>query len=188
MSVDDKELEAWVASFRSAAAADGGAALTAHLRKWDLQGEPELLLEGTIDCVVAAAAFATTNGQGIVNFLSRQHYHPAKASGSPYAVTFDFYGRGFARVFADQHLRCLDLADLYAMPWERYQLVGYPRFWVCRVDGDDLSSTELGALEQDIASDLRFDYGEDELDFWFDRDSLKGALLVHLQDHIDIEQ
>ncbi len=103
-------------------------------------------------------------------------------------MTFDVFGRGFARVLADTRLRALDLADLYGMPWDRLQRVGFTRFWVSRVDGVDLSVAELERLEQDITEDLLYDYGEDELDFWFDPDTYKGAMLVSVQDHVELDE
>jgi hypothetical protein len=189
MSIEQEgELASWAASFRSAAQADGDAILTEHLRKFDLQPDPELLLEGTIDFVIAIVAFATMDGRSIAVFLDSQKYDPSAANDAMYAVTFDVCGRGFARVLSDTRLKTLDLADLYGMSWDRYQCVGYSRFWVSRVDGDDLNPAELDRLEQDVTEDLRFDYAEDELDFWFDRDAYKGAMLVSVHDHVDLDE
>jgi hypothetical protein len=184
---EEGELASWVASFRSAAQADGHAILTAHLRRFDVQADPDLLLEGTIEFVSAIAAFATIDGRSVGNFLDSQKYDPSTANDATYAVTFDVCGRGFARVLADTRLQTLDLADLYGMPWDRFQRVGFTRFWVSRVDGVDLSVAELERLEQDITDDLLYDYGEDELDFWFDPDSYKGAMLVSVQDHVELD-
>jgi hypothetical protein len=189
MNIDpETELASWVASFRSAAQADVNAVLTEHLRKFDLQVEPDLLLEGTIDFVVATVALAAMDGRSIEGFLDSQRYHPNTGGAATYSVTFDLFGRGVARVMSDPRLVALDLADLYAMPWDRYRVVGYNRFWVSRVDHFDLSPAELDRLEEDVAADLRFDYGEDELDFWFDRDTYRGAMLVFVQDHVDLDE
>jgi hypothetical protein len=153
-----------------------------------VQADPDLLLEGTIEFVSAIAAFATIDGRSVRNFLDSQKYDPSTANDATYAVTFDVSGRGFARVLADTRLQTLDLADLYGMPWDRFQRVGFTRFWVSRVDGVDLSVAELERLEQDITEDLLFDYGEDELDFWFDPDTYKGAMLVSVQDHVELDE
>jgi hypothetical protein len=182
------QLASWEASFRSAAQADVNAVLAEHLRKFDLQVEPKLLLEGTIDFVIATVALAAMDGRAIEGFLDSQTYHPNTGGAATYSVTFDVFGRGVARVMSDPRLVALDLADLYAMPWERYQVVGYNRFWVSRVDHCDLSPAELNRLEEDVTADLRFDYGEDVLDFWFDRDTYKGAMLVFVQDHVDLDE
>jgi hypothetical protein len=125
-------------------------------------------------------------GGSVTDFLDSQRYDPSTADDATYAVTFDVCGRGFAKVLADTRLRTLDLADLYGMPWDRFQCVGFTSFWVSRIDGVNLSVAELERLEQDITKDLQFDYGEDELDFWFDPDTYKGAMLVSVQDHVEL--
>ena len=38
-----------------------------------------------------------------------------------------------------------------------------------------------------MTADLRFDYSEHELDFWFDDVSNDGALLITVQDRKDFE-
>ncbi len=180
------ELTAWEASFRFAAHADANAVLIAHLQKFGLRADPQLLLEGTIDFVRAIVAFATLDGRPIAECLAFQTYNPSTATNATYAVTFDVCGLGFARVLSDARLRSLDLADLYAMPWDRHNRVGYGRLWVSRTDGVDLSINELDIVEQDVTDDLRYDYQEDEIDFWFDRDTYKGAMLVSVMDHVDL--
>jgi hypothetical protein len=188
MKEQESELASWAASFRSAAQIDVNSLLTEQLRIFDLHADPELLLEGTIEFVTAIVRFATMDGRSVAAFLDSQKYDPRTAKGAPYAVTFDICGPGFARVLSDARLKALDLADLYAMPWDRYQCVGYKRFWVSRIDSADLSPAELDRLEQDVTEDLLFDYAEDELDFWFDRDTCKGAMLVTVQDHVDLDE
>lgn len=181
------DLASWAASFRLAAQADANSILRRHLGKFDLQVDPELLLEGTIEFVVACVALGNMDGRSLDGFLDLQRYDPTEAVGATYAVTFNMFGKGFARVITGGDLNSLDFADLYAMPWERCKLVGYECFWVSRTDGTDLSPVDLDLLEREVTDDLRFDYREDELDFWFDRDTHAGALLVSLQDHIEID-
>lgn len=54
--------------------------------------------------------------------------------------------------------------------------------WVSRTDGEDLSGDELAQIETAVTEDLRFDYSDDELDFWFDDSAVEGVLQVTLQD------
>jgi hypothetical protein len=97
-------------------------------------------------------------------------------------VTFDIHGKAFARLTLPESLRPLDLADLYGTPWDQYERVGFSDFWISRVDGQDLSPLEIAEFENTVESDLRFDYGEDEVTFWFDPDSQEGSLKVTVQD------
>lgn len=48
--------------------------------------------------------------------------------------------------------------------------------------GEDLSGDELAQIETAVTEDLRFDYSDDELDFWFDDSAVEGVLQVTLQD------
>ncbi|MGB8718302.1 MAG: hypothetical protein WCD46_03260 [Desulfobacterales bacterium] len=49
-------------------------------------------------------------------------------------------------------------------------------------DGEDLSGDKLAQIETAVTEDLRFDYSDDELDFWFDDSAVEGLLQVTLQD------
>lgn len=75
-----------------------------------------------------------------------------------------------------------DLADLYEHPWREYHVCGYRCLWVSRTDGEDLSGDELAQIVTAVTEDLRFDYSDDELDFWFDDSAVEGLLQVTLQD------
>lgn len=187
----DSELAAllttWQETFRTDAVSDAYEALRAHLRRFDLPDQPEVLLEGTIDVVMMCVGYATLDGQSSLDFIRRQTYDPSAADAT-YAVTFDIFGKGFARVLTVASLDGLDFADLYEVPWERYQVVGYSHFWISRTDGADLSAEELLLLERQVTEDLRFDYAEDELDFWFDPDTHEGALLVSVQDSSGVDE
>jgi hypothetical protein len=76
----------------------------------------------------------------------------------------------------------VDLADLYGTPWNTYECVGYSDFWIARVDGKALSAQEIADFETAVENDLRFDYGDDEVTFWFDPDRIEGALNIVVQD------
>ena len=51
-----------------------------------------------------------------------------------------------------------------------------------------LSPDEIANFETVVDEDLRFDYSEDELDFWFDPDTHDGVLKVSVQDVYDDEE
>lgn len=178
---------AWETSFRSAAKADGFAVLAEHLRRFDLRIDPSELVQGTIDFVAACAAFDAIDGHPGSTLLDLQAYDPNASARATYAVTFDVVGRSAARVLTAVDLGGLDFADLYGMPWNRHRVVGYSGFFVSRVDGAEMSAPELQALEKRVTSDLRFDYGEDEIDFWFDLDSYPGAVWVDGHDVVEGE-
>jgi hypothetical protein len=63
-----------------------------------------------------------------------------------------------------------------------YEVCGYRSFWVSRTDGQNLSRSELTQIQDEVTEDLRFDYSDDELEFWFDDTAVEGILQVNLQD------
>lgn len=178
-------LREWEERFRADAKADNNQLFQTHLRNLELPDEPGLLLDGTILLVQMSAAYLTMDGQQVTEFLAQQKYDPSQVSGAPYLVTFDIHGKAYARINLPASLRPLDLADLYGTPWNTYERVGYSDFWISRVDGNALSVQEMADLEKVVESDLLFDYGEDEITFWFDPDSQEGTLKVTVQDVFD---
>jgi hypothetical protein len=50
-----------------------------------------------------------------------------------------------------------------------------------------LSENEIAEIEKAITYDIRFDYTEDEVNFWIDQDAIDGLLLVYLQDVVHDE-
>jgi len=46
-----------------------------------------------------------------------------------------------------------------------------------------LTSRDLVRLEREVTDDLRYDYPEEELDLWFDDQSVEGVLQAVVQDH-----
>ena len=180
-------LTAWEETFRTAARVDDFQILKTHLRHLELPDEPGLLLEGTILVVQMSVAYLAMDGQQVAEFLAQQEYDPNQVCGAPYHVTFDIHGKAYARVNLPASLRPLDFADLYGTPWNAYERVGYSDFWISRVDGNALSAQEIVDFENAVESDLRFDYGEDEVTFWFDPDSQEGNLKVTVQDVCDAE-
>lgn len=176
-------LKRWVRQFRCEAQADKLEVLRDHLRTLDLRAEPGLLLDGTIEVVNACLAYLTIDCQPYAPFLAMQTYNPARSLGAVYAFTFSLCGKAYARVQVASDLRGLDLADLYGHPWQEYKLCGFDHFWVMRIDGKALTKRELKRLERQVTDDLRYDYTEEELDFWFDDAHTDGALFVSVHDH-----
>ena len=115
-------------------------------------------------------------------FLAQQSYDPSRVADGPYLVTFNIHNKAYARVITPEPFQHLDFADLYGTPWNRYKLVGYNEFWISRTDRQDLSPEEISDLDKSVTDDLRFDYAEDELAFWFDPDTIEGVLGVSVQD------
>lgn len=178
-------LAAWEKSFREAAQADHYQIFRAHLESLDLPADASLLLDGTIVFVQMCVAYLELDGQKVSEFLEQQTYDPRKASDVPYQVTFDMHQKAYARINLPASLRPVDLADLYGAPWNDYRVVGYCDIWISRVDEAPLSSNEIAKFETVVDEDLRFDYSEDELNFWFDPDTHDGVLKVTVQDVYD---
>lgn len=141
-----------------------------------------MMLEGTIRVMQAVIAFAIVDGQPWSRFLNMQQYNPSTVPDARYAFTFDLCGEAFARVLADSTLVMPDLADLYDYPWDDYKVAGYQSIWISHPDWSRLTSGELKHLESEVAYDLRFDYSEDELNFWFESSPDATFLYVSLQD------
>ena len=181
-------LAQWEQSFRADAKADGYRTFQAHLKSLDLPEKPNMLLDGTIVFVRMCVAYMEIDGTDVIEFLDRQTYDPPKSSEVPYQVTFDMQNKAYARINLPASLRPVDLADLYGAPWDDYRTVGYCDIWISRVDEVPLSPEEIAKLEVVVEKDLRFDYSEDELDFWFDPDTHDGVLKVSVQDVYDDEE
>jgi hypothetical protein len=175
-------LEHWTREFRKTAKADHYALLRDHLSRLELPECPELLLDGTIQVVHASAAYAKVDGKSFAAFLDMQTYDPREAEGAKYAFTFDLCGKAFGRVMVSDKVGILDLADLYNHPWNDYNVCGYYSIYIARLDGKILDSKDLARLEKEVTDDLLFDYCEDELDLWFDDQSLDGVLKAVVHD------
>ena len=178
----------WEKSFRADAKADDYRIFQEHLISLDLPEKPHMLLDGTIVFVQMCVAYLELDGQEVVEFLERQTYDPRQSSDMPYQVTFDICRKAYARLNLPASLRPVDLADLYGATWNDYQVVGYCDIWISRIDEEPLSPDEIANFETVVDEDLRFDYSEDELDFWFDPDTHDGVLKVSVQDVYDDEE
>jgi len=181
-------LQRWAREFRSQAKADNLAGMRDHLRRLGLRAKPEMLLEGTIQVVIACSAYLGIDGQSDGPFLEMQTYDPAQSRGARYGCTLEISDKAFARVLVARNWRGLDFADLYGHPWDRYRVCGFRQFWITRADSTPLKRRELAELERHVTHDLRFDYSEDELDFWFNDSCTAGALLVTVQDREDEQE
>ena len=186
----------WEQEFRRAARADRCVLLRNQLRALELpeDPEPEPLLEGTIQLVLACCAYSALDGRSFADFLGLQNYYPQERSADPaggaaYVYTVDLCGKAFARILVPANVRFFDLADLFNHPWQPFKVCGYYRFWISRVDGEELTDEERAALAQEVTDDLYFDYSENELAVWCaEREtSPPGTMLVEVQDILDPE-
>ncbi len=180
-------LDDWEQRFRAAARANRYGTLRRHMCRLGLPSKPRLLLEGTIRLVRMCCAYLSVDGRGeaLQHFLDMQQYDASHATNARYFFTFDLFGRAFARVLVTGKDPVLDLADLYGSPWEDYKIVGFHQLWISRSDDSKLTKKDIRHLEREITRDLRFDYSEDELDFWFDDSLDDNYLLVTVQDVYD---
>jgi hypothetical protein len=180
-------LSEWEKTFRAEAGADNYSLFTLILKKLELPEDPTLMLEGTIVFVNMCVAYMEIDGRPYSEFLKQQTYDPKKSNDVLYQLTFDLHRRAYARVVLPLSLLPIDLADLYGALWNDFKAVGYCDFWISRIDETSLSQEEIANLEVAVHDDLRFDYCEDELSFWFDPDTHAGVLKVSVQDVYDDE-
>jgi hypothetical protein len=178
--------ETWEKYFRSEAKSGKYLLFRQHLQNLGIQGNPQLMLKGTIDVVRATLIYAQIDEQEMGSFLNMQRYNLAEAPDSCYVFTFDLGGRAFARILAGSNLIYPDLADIYNHPWNDLKRVGYRCVWISRTDGLPLTPEQLKDLEEEVSDDLRFDYTEDEVGFWFDS-SNSSYLFVSIDDFDDCE-
>jgi hypothetical protein len=179
----------WERFFRSAARQDSNRLLRAHLRSLGLPEDADRLLEATIYAVQMSVVYLTLDNQPVDAFLEQQQYIPANAADAPYLATFDICcGAAFARISTPMPFKYMDLADLNGVSWDQYKSVGYHQLFFSRADQEHLTAQEVLALEQEVTRDLRFDYAEDELNFWFDPDTVEGVLIVAVQDPREDEE
>jgi len=180
-------LKRWEREFKKAARADNLELFRNHLAKLGLPDKPELLLQGTISVVVACCVYYQMDGRSCDGFLDMQKYDPSDAEDARYMFTFDLFGKAFGRILVSGKPTDYDLADLYGHGYSEYKLCGYSCLWISRTDGKDLLAEEIEKFEEDVTEDLRYDYDEDELGFWFDDSLYKGVLYVYLYDVFDLE-
>ena len=176
-----KVLEAWERTYRSDFAHDRGAMFEPLLARFGLKVDAEAMLEGTVDFVIASAAFARLDGVAVEELLASQRYD-SRATAAVYVLTFDIHGRGAARLLVSPDLRSVDLADLYEYPWQRLQRVGYSDFWISRLDGMALGGAEIDELHRLVTDDIMFDCDDDEISIIFDPDTYDGALAFSVYD------
>jgi hypothetical protein len=166
-------LQDWEREFRTPAGADLCGIFRDHLRFLELPGKAISMMEATVLMVHASAACYTSDGRSCDDFLAMQKYDPAQSPDTRYAFTFDLYGRAYARLLVGSEIHAIDLADLCGHPWEPYRTVGYSQIWISHTDRTDLTKEEMAVLDKQVTRDLRYDYAEDELGFWFDDSNAK---------------
>jgi hypothetical protein len=172
----------WAQNFRRDAMEDGMAFFRDHLHGLNMPDEPERLLNGTIMVVNACCAYLSIDGRPLMDFLAMQTYRPMDDSDAEYSFTFNLFGNAYARILTPIDCKCLDLANLFNHPWHEFSMCGFSDFLVTRIDGNPLSEDEIEKIEKVITDDFRFDYTEEEVDFWTDPDSIEGALYVYVYD------
>lgn len=165
----DIMLADWERVFRSDAERDNYQLFRDHLNRLDLPDEPTLLLEGTVTFVRFSVTILMMDGRQVGDFLSHQSYELADLPDTTYLVTFDSCSEFYGRIATPKSLDQLDFADFYEM-------VGYNQFWISRSDNQDLTLDEIDEFEKTVTHDLRFDYEEEELGFWFDTSLVDGVL------------
>jgi hypothetical protein len=177
-------LDQWERDFRASALADDYTVFRDHLRRLDLPDNPLLMLEGTILFVRMCSAYAVVDERDdkFDAFLAMQTYDPTKSIKARYAYTFDIFGKAFGRLYIDTKAGTLDLADLYGSPWNDYEVVGFHRLWISHPDWSPLTGLEWTELESVVSDDLRFDYTEDEIEFWFPYSPDETYLCVIVED------
>ena len=175
-------LQDWDKDFRKPAKADRYDTFHDHMRFLELPGEPITMMRATILMVHASTAYYEIDGRAYDDFLVMQQYNPAKWPHARYAFAFGLCGKACALLLVDSEIHAIDLADLYGHPWEPHRTVGYSQIWISHTDWTDLTKEEIEVLCGLVTDDLRYDYTEEELDFWFD-DSNAKYLHVYVQDH-----
>ena len=182
-SMSEEPYEKWERDFRAAALADDFAIFRDHIRRLGLPDEPQLMLEGTICFLCGDSAY-----RGILDadeeareLLAMQTYNPADATGARYAFTFDLCGKAYARILVETTGQVGDLADLYGKRWWDYEVVGFRHLWISHPDWSSVAAEEKKQLQQEVIDDLLFDYGENEIEFWFD-DSYDDWLSFDIHD------
>jgi hypothetical protein len=180
--------EQWEASFRAAAEKDQYAMMQEHLDRFErteesdvlvvMSDDPVALVEGTIQVVRAVCSHYMVDGRPIEPFLSKQAYDPQDVPDMTYSFTFILGGDVPARILLATKRATIDLVDLLNQPWEN-RTVGYKGFVASRNDGGDLSPEEVAKIEKEVLSDYYYDYGEDEIDVFFDECSYPGCFHIH---------
>lgn len=173
------ELTVWEQTYRNARKQDKCDVLLDHLEFLDIEANPELLLEGTINLVRMSAAYLSIDNRPIDKFLSMQAYNPSLNSETPYIFTFDLCGKAYARVFVGKGKnKMIDLADLFNAPWEEYKVAGYYVFIISRADLKPFLVKEVRSLISMVKNDLYCDYCKGELDVDFTEYNNRSCLQV----------
>ena len=141
------------------------------------------MLEGTISAVRMCSACIKIDGRGkyLGKYLDIQQYKPANDTNARHTFTFDLYGKAFARILVEPKLKNIDLADLYGSVFNDFKCVGFSTILISKLDWKQYTIDQQMEIEENITSDLRFDYTESELSFWVMESEDKTHLVVTVQ-------
>jgi hypothetical protein len=176
------ELSKWFTAFQRDASLDDFENVRDHLSRLNLPDDPDSFIEGTYRLVATCLVYANIDSRSYGDFLALQNYEISAVPTSKYVFTFEVNDRASGRLLADD-LRFIDLEDLWEMVWPNSDVYGYDALFVSCADDRDLTDDEFDELEQMILEDLRYEHSEDELDIFFDRETIDGVLTVFVQDH-----
>lgn len=179
--MEEKAFAAWEKAYRAAAKKDHYKILRAHLERFKLEEHPLEMVESTVELVRACCGHYMVDGRSIESFLSKQTYDSQDAPDWSYSFTFLLGNDVHARVLLATKYATIDLVDLLDQRWENHT-IGFDGFVASRNDGVDLSDKECAQIEEDVLNDFYFDYGEDELDVFFDSCTYPGNFHVYVHE------
>ncbi len=177
-----RQFAQWRSGFTAQARANDCAEFGRQLAYLGMDFAPEAMLEGTVLLLSAVIAYRELDGNAFQTFLNRQRYWLSGEGLPHYCLTFDLCGRGVGRVLTDEKFSEIDFADLHDHPWHPYQVAGYRKVWISRLDGQAIDSEELDAMDQRIHDDIYFDNSESEIALDVSLMYLKDSALFSIYD------
>lgn len=168
----------WEKTYRAAAEKDHYTILRTHLERFELGADPMEVVETTIKVVRACSCHYMVDGRSFETLLSKQTYDPKDMPDMTYSFTFVLHNEIPSRLLLATKRATIDLVDLFDHLWED-KTVGFDGIIVSRNDGTDLSNEEIDKIEGEVLDDFYCDYGEDEIDVYFDASRYPGNLHIY---------
>lgn len=175
----------WHQEFSSDAKRDSNSEFRRHIEYLGIDFPPSAMLEGTQLLLAAVTAYLTIDGRDISPLLEQQKYKITKSGLLHYCLTFDFTGKGVGRVLTDKKFTGVDFADLYNHPWQPFKRVGFHQVYISRIDGKQISQSELCRVYRLITKDMYFDYDESELCLSVNNTDLKDTIQLMVFDNVE---